>query len=176
MGASGIAVLTFFSSGISVVLILTCSIAVSFSPAACGFSSFWLAVFGKRRSFMVLGTVHCALLSNARQYFLRLKTNGKWLHNFWQLIYDEIGRGSFSIIVPINSRSSHVSSQWLRLIFGVYMLEINKHVSVTDYECGIGISWIFDTVFRYLPIFLTVLRYWVPPQCPPQSRVESKGN
>ena len=24
------------------------------------------------------------------------------------------------------------------------------------------------TVFRYLPSFLTVLRYWVPPQCPPR--------
>ena len=28
---------------------------------------------------------------------------------------------------------------------------------------------IFDAVFRYLPFFLTVLRYWVPPQCPPPS-------
>ena len=27
--------------------------------------------------------------------------------------------------------------------------------SVTDHKCGIGISSIFDTVFRYLPIFLT---------------------
>ena len=35
MGASGIAVLTFSSSGISVILILTCDIAVSFSPAVC---------------------------------------------------------------------------------------------------------------------------------------------
>ena len=69
MGASGTAVLTFFSSGISVILIFTCGIAVSFSPAVCCFSSFWLTAFGKRRSFMVLGTVHCALLSNARQYF-----------------------------------------------------------------------------------------------------------
>ena len=37
---------------------------------------------------------------------------------------------------------------------------------MTDYRCGIGISSIFDTVFRYLPIFLTVLRYWVPPNVP----------
>ena len=43
MGASGIAVLTFFSSGISVILILTCGIAVSFSPAVC-------VSFGYRRS------------------------------------------------------------------------------------------------------------------------------
>ena len=43
MGASGIAVLAFFSSGISVILILTCGIAVSFSPAVC-------VSFGYRRS------------------------------------------------------------------------------------------------------------------------------
>ena len=30
---------------------------------------------------------------------------------------------------------------------------------------GIGISSIFDTVFRYLSIFLAVLRYWVPCEC-----------
>ena len=44
-----------FSSCISVILILTCSIALSFSPAVCGFSSFWLITFGKfRRSFTLL--------------------------------------------------------------------------------------------------------------------------
>ena len=32
--------------------------------------------------------------------------------------------------------------------------------------CGIGISSIFDTVFRYLPIFLTVLQYSVPLNAP----------
>ena len=47
MGNYGIAVLTFFSSGISVILILMYGIAVSSSPAV----SFWLTVFGKRRSF-----------------------------------------------------------------------------------------------------------------------------
>ena len=36
-----IAVLSFFSSGISVILILMCGIAVSSCPAVCGFSSFW---------------------------------------------------------------------------------------------------------------------------------------
>ena len=54
MGVYGIEVLSFFSSGISEILILMCGIAVSFSRAACGFSSFWLTVFGKRRSFTVL--------------------------------------------------------------------------------------------------------------------------
>ena len=56
MGVYGIAVLSFFSSGISVIWILMCGIAVSSSPKVpvCGFSSFWLTVFSKRRSFMVL--------------------------------------------------------------------------------------------------------------------------
>ena len=44
----------FFSSGISVFLILMCGIAVSSSPAVYGFASFWLTVFGKRRAFTVL--------------------------------------------------------------------------------------------------------------------------
>ena len=62
MGAYGIArVLSFFSSGISVIWILKCGIVVSFSPAVCGFSSFWLTVFGKRRSFTVLR--YCSLRS-----------------------------------------------------------------------------------------------------------------
>ena len=53
-GVYGIAVLSFFSKGISKILILMCSIAVSSSPGVCGFSHFWLTVFSKRRSFMVL--------------------------------------------------------------------------------------------------------------------------
>ena len=43
-------------------------------------------------------------------------------------------------------------------------LEVIKHarwiqlyLSMTDRKCGIGISSIFDPVFRYLPICLTVL-------------------
>ena len=54
MGGYGIAVLGFFSCGISVILILTCGIAVSSSSAVCGFSSFWLMVFGEIRLFTVL--------------------------------------------------------------------------------------------------------------------------
>ena len=38
----GIAVLSFFSSGILVIFILMCGIAVSSSLAICGFSSFLL--------------------------------------------------------------------------------------------------------------------------------------
>ena len=53
-GTWGVTVLSFFSSGISVILIFMCGIAVSSSPAVYGFSPFWLTVFGKRRSFTVL--------------------------------------------------------------------------------------------------------------------------
>ena len=47
MGVYGIVVLGFFSCGISVIFILTCGIAVSSTSAVCGFSSFWLTVFGE---------------------------------------------------------------------------------------------------------------------------------
>ena len=43
-----------FSCGISVILVLTCGIAVSSSSAVCGFSSFWLTVFGEIGLFTVL--------------------------------------------------------------------------------------------------------------------------
>ena len=54
MGVYGIALLGFFSCGISVILILICGIVVSSSSAVCGFSSFWLKVFGEIRLFGVL--------------------------------------------------------------------------------------------------------------------------
>ena len=54
MGIYGIEVLGFFSRGISVILMLTCGIAVSCSSAVCGFSSFWLTVFGEIRLLTVL--------------------------------------------------------------------------------------------------------------------------
>ena len=113
-GKWGITVLrywAFCSSGISVIWILKCGIAV------CGFSSFWLMVFGKRRSFTVLQ--YCLLRSSVIWMQVSIFQNGTWLHNFWQIIYDEIGRASFSIVVPINLRSSHVFSQWLRFISGL---------------------------------------------------------
>ena len=44
---------------------------------------------------------------------------------------------------------------------------LNINYSVTGHKCGIGISSIFDTVFRYFPFFLTVLRYWVLSNAPP---------
>ena len=54
MGVYGIAVLDFFSCGIAVILILTRGIAVSSGSKVCGFSSFWLTVFGEIRLFTVL--------------------------------------------------------------------------------------------------------------------------
>ena len=54
MGVYGIAVLDFFSCGIAVILILTCGIAVSSRSKVCGFSSFWLTVFGEIRLSTVL--------------------------------------------------------------------------------------------------------------------------
>ena len=54
MGVYRIAVLGFFSCGISVISNLTCGIAVSSSSAVSGFSSFRLTVFGEIRLFTVL--------------------------------------------------------------------------------------------------------------------------
>ena len=50
---------------------------------------------------------------------------------------------------------------WWKLARWIQLLEC-----VTDYKCGISISSIFETVFRYLPVFLAILRYWVPPMSP----------
>ena len=71
MEVYGIAVLTFFSCGISVILILTCSIAVSSSSAVCGISSFWLAVFGEIGLFTVL---RYRLFALSFQYNMQNKT------------------------------------------------------------------------------------------------------
>ena len=54
VGVYFIAELGFFPNGISVILILMGGIVVSCSPTVCSFLSFWLTVFGKRRSFTVL--------------------------------------------------------------------------------------------------------------------------
>ena len=57
MGVYGIVVLGFFSCGISVILILTCGIAVSSTSAVCGFSSFWLTVFGQGHPTAIFGKI-----------------------------------------------------------------------------------------------------------------------
>ena len=64
MGFYGIVVLSFFSSGIPVILILMCGIVVSSSLAVYGFSLFWLTVFSKRRSFTAFTVLReCSLRS-----------------------------------------------------------------------------------------------------------------
>ena len=74
MGVYGIAVLGFFSCGISVILILTCGIAVSSSSAVCGFSSFWLTVFGEIRLFTVLRYRFSRLFALSFRYNTQNKT------------------------------------------------------------------------------------------------------
>ena len=55
----GIAVLSFFSSGILVILILMCGIAVSSSLAICGFSSFFVKWYSVKEDLSwYCGTVH----------------------------------------------------------------------------------------------------------------------
>ena len=60
MGVYSIAVLGFFSCGISVILILTCGISVS-SP--CGMRYFIILADGIRGNMIVHGTVVCTFLS-----------------------------------------------------------------------------------------------------------------
>ena len=85
-GKWGLTVLSFFSSGISVIWILKWGIAVSFSPAVCDISPFWLTVFGKRRS-RYCGTVHCPLLFNASLRSRRLDDPSRVSHGTKKRIY-----------------------------------------------------------------------------------------
>ena len=78
MGVYGITLLSFLSSGILVILILMCGIAVSSSPVVCGFSSFWLTVFGKRRSSHGIAVLFIwPLLSNVGEYLGDFRLNVK---------------------------------------------------------------------------------------------------
>lgn len=73
---------------------LICGIAVSSSPTVCSFSTFWLVVFCKRRSFKIfwywLVAFSCPIKVNTicNKNTVRFKHNGKWLHNFWNLILE----------------------------------------------------------------------------------------
>ena len=155
-----------------------CGIAVSSSPAVWGFSSFQLTVFGKGRPFTVLRyrsfALSCLMQVNVWK-ILDLTVNEYAISDGYSMM-KLVGHPITLLFdrCTINSKS-HVFSRRLRLISGVYMTEIlkkntrdgyNVKVSVIGHKCGIGISSIFDTVFRYLPIFLTALRYWVPPNVP----------
>ena len=83
MGVYGIAVLSFFSSGISVTFILMYGIAVSSSPAVCGVSSFWLTVVGKRRSFAVLRYCSFGLCTDLFEIFSRFLARAGV--DFWRI-------------------------------------------------------------------------------------------
>ena len=125
-----IAVLSFFSGGISVILVLMSGIAVSSSPAVCGFSSFWLRVLRKIRSFLVLRYrsfgLSCLMQVNiwktldltVNEYtisdgYFMMKLVGHPITWLFDRYTDQFG--------------SHVFSRRLRLISGVYMLEIKKY-------------------------------------------------
>ena len=86
------------------------------------------------------------------------------LRNFWQLIYN-------LIVAVYNDRASRSLYRSIE-VFSCFLTmaevaqDIGRVITLDGHTCGIGILSIFDTVFRYLPIFLTVLRYWVPPMSP----------
>ena len=62
-----------------------------------------------------------------------------------------------SIVAPINLRSSHVFSQWLSLISGAYVPEINKHKRMDTTLNALLAFRLFST--RYFGICQFFLRY-----------------
>ena len=97
--------------------------------------------------------------------------------------WQPVQRLGFSIVVMINSWSYTFFSQWLKLIAAWCILAWDIETNMRDgytfskrdrsLKCGIGISSIFDTVFRYLPIFLSVLD---TPQCLPREVIKGGGH
>ena len=49
-------------------------------------------------------------------------------------------------------------------IYWIQGYNFQRTLAKHDRKCGIGISLIFWLIFWYLPIFLTVLGYLVPPR------------
>ena len=86
----------------------------------------------------------------------------------------------FSIVLWIQCKVLYVSLQWLSLISGTKLLEINKHSTWIDAldkkrdmdRRAIGVSCILDAAFLYLPFFVTVLRYLLPPNIPLMQKVK----
>ena len=74
---------------------------------------------------------------------------------------------AFRSFLPV-SRGLLTFSRWgcARCWRGHYARWMQLYVRVTDHKCSISISSIFDSGFWYLPTFLTVLRYWAPPNVP----------
>ena len=100
-GTWGFTVLSFFSSSFLVILILMCNIAVSSSPAVCGFSSFWLTILGERRSSTVL-QYHfiCTLPSNR----VNKAPLGFFLKVLLEMFFKLFGI-SFNIFAPIRKNA-----------------------------------------------------------------------
>ena len=103
------------------------------------------------RSIMTCKTKHIKL-------FQVFTANGNWLFiqswAYWPVYRWIWGLFMFSV--------------WGWFLLVLVILEMIKHVehAVTDHKFGIGIALIFNTVFQYLPIFLSLLRYWVPLNVP----------
>ena len=114
------------------------AVTVSFSSAVCGFSSFWLTVFSKRRSFTVSQYRSFVLSSLIIQFNRACDTKHSRLFLGQHKMITQfltvnlclncccMPWPGFSICVSINLRSSHIFSQWLRLISWAYLLEISK--------------------------------------------------
>ena len=165
MRVDGIAVLSFFSSGISVIFILMCGIAVSSCPVVCGFSSFWLTVFGKRRSFTVLRKTLDLTVNEYTIFdgYSMMKLVGHPM----TLLFDRC-TDQFEIFSGYLAKAE-VDFWCIHAWDNQHARQIQCLVSVTY---PTGISSIFDTVFGYLPIFLWYCCIAVlgTPQCPPQRR------
>ena len=97
----GVYLTGLFSSSISVTSILMCNIAVSSNTVVCGFSSFWLMIFGERRSFTVL-QYHfiCTLPSNT----VNKAPLGFLLKVFLEMFFKLFGI-SFHIFAPIRENA-----------------------------------------------------------------------
>ena len=85
MGVYGIAVLSFFSNGISKILSLMCGIAVSWALRYAVFHPSGWRYSVKEDPSRYCATVHLASVSTVFQYLEDFRLNGKWVHNFWQL-------------------------------------------------------------------------------------------
>ena len=154
-----------FSSGNSVILMCGTT-AVSSSLAVCGFSSFWLTVIGKRRSFTVLWYRSCLVQVNTICN-TKHSMHGKLVVNLQCVIVVAPNDPAFRSFLPF-SRVLLTFSRWgcARCWRGHYARWMQLYVRVTDHKCSISISSIFDSGFWYLPTFLTILRYWAPPNVP----------
>ena len=129
----------------------------------CGMRFFILlwTVFGKRRSFTVLW--YCSLCLSCLM----------WV-NIWKTLDFTVNEytvsDSYSMMKlvghPMTRLFDRCTDQFK--IFSRFLGkgEVDFCCIVTDHKCSIGISSIFDTVFRYLTIFRTLLLYWVPPNVP----------